>query len=700
MTPLTDKRKLLIIALLLALITAAIYLPVLGHDFINYDDPDYVTFNEVVLRGLTGEGLKWAFTTGHASNWHPVTWLSHMLDVQLFGVKPAGHHGTNVALHVANAVLLLLLLWQLTGVIWRSAFVAALFALHPLHVESVAWVAERKDVLSTFFGLLCLLAYGAYARHKSTPHPTLSPDEAERANNKSKVAYALTFTFLALGLMSKAMLVTWPFVMLLLDVWPLKRIELSTFNVQLPTLKRLILEKLPFFALVIGSCVATFLVQQSAGAVTTMENLPLEDRLANAVVSYAKYLFMTIWPADLAIFYPHPELRYPASTQWSGWAITLTLVVLAGISWLAFKRQRELPYLFTGWFWYLGILVPVIGIVQVGTQGLADRYTYVPLIGIFVVIAWGSHLLIERLKMPPFIRPLLGLVALVSCAIISYQQVLVWRDDFTLFGHALKVTTGNAPAHSTLGKAWAKKGDYAKALEHLRAAREAYPHYPNVRYDTGLTLFYMGRYEEAIEEYLAELAHKPDHLMARNNLATAYRFAGKPDEAIEHYRLVLDVQPDHPQSLRGLGSTLMELGRAEEAVTYLNRAVELNPELEGARVELARALAFAGQFDRAQSVLNVAGPEKPAIALLLGEILSKAGKTNEAAEFFQDVVRRFPKIADELLNEGKRQLAAGQLNAALTSFNTAVQLSPNLAEAHQGVGIALAQLGRVDEAVR
>ena len=532
MKSLGGQTKIIFIALVLALLTLAVYWPVVHHEFIDYDDPDYVTQNEVVKQGLTGAGAKWAFTTGHASNWHPATWLSHMLDAQMFGMRPMGHHATNLLLHVLNSILLFLLLYQMTGATWRSAFVAALFALHPLHVESVAWVAERKDVLSTFFGLLCLLAYGKYVKESR-----VEGRESRAWNSKSTVHFALALILLALGLMSKPMLVTWPFVMLLLDVWPLKRIELSTLNSQHATLKKLVLEKLPFLALVAGSCVVTFLVQRGGVLVTTMENLPLGDRLGNAVVSYAKYVLMTFWPADLAIFYPHPDLQYPASTQWPDWAIGLTLLVLLGISALALRRRQDQPYLITGWFWYLGTLVPVIGLVQVGTQALADRYTYVPLIGVFIVLAWGGNHLLPRLRVPSSTGAVLGVAAVIACAFLSHKQVRVWRDDFTLFGHALAVTTGNAPAHSTLGKVYAKQGEFEKALEHLRAAKVAYPHYPNVYYDTGLTLFYLGRYPEAIEEYLAELARKPEHLMARNNLATAYHLAGKSEAAIEQYRL-------------------------------------------------------------------------------------------------------------------------------------------------------------------
>jgi len=693
--------KILPLCFLLGVVTIATYSPATRSEFIGYDDPDYVTSNEVVKQGLTWGGVKWAFSTNHASNWHPVTWLSHMLDVRWFGLDAGRHHRTNVLIHAVNAALLLLLLWQMTGAVWRSAFVAGLFALHPLHVESVAWVAERKDVLSTSFGLLCLMAYARYTRSTanecSTPRPNSSPFVAVRPKWSW---YGLAWILLALGLMSKPMLVTWPFVMLLLDYWPLKRIEPATINLELPRLKRLTLEKVPFFALLVGSCIVTFLVQQQGGAVLATESLPVEDRLGNAIVSYVRYLFLTVWPSNLAIYYPHPELRHPASTQWPWWAIGLAALVLAGISVLAIRRRKEKPFLFTGWFLFLGTLIPVIGIVQVGTQAMADRYTYVPLIGIFILIAWGMEAICQRYKLPAAVHPMMGIALVAICTGLSRHQVLVWQDDFSVFGRALQVTEGNAPAHSSLGKAWARKGDFEKALEHLRAAKDADPHYPNVHYDTGLTLFYLGRYTEAIEEYRAELDQKPDHLMARNNLASAYRSAGKPEAAIEQYQLILQANPNYLQSLLGLGSTMAGLGRAEEAEQYLTRALEINPKLDEARVDLARILASVERYTEAERMLrNVSGLDaNPRFQVVLGNILMESGQINEAAGIFRTASQRFPQLAGEYLGEGKRQLQLGNPQAALGNFVSAGRLSPTLAEAHQHAGLILAQLGRIQAA--
>lgn len=705
MKSLTAKHQLLAAAVLLLAMTAVGYWPVLHNDFINYDDPDYVTANEVVRKGVTWEGVKWAFTSMHASNWHPLTWLSHMVDVQLFGLNPMGHHAMNLLLHGMNAVLLLLLLWRMTGAIWRSALVGALFALHPLHVESVAWVAERKDVLSTCFGLSCLIAYANFAQ--------CSRLEAASSSNTSQFAsgmtpcawrwYAAAFLLLALGLMSKPMLVTWPFVMLLLDFWPLQRIEPEFSKQQLPVYRRLLVEKLPFLALSVASSAATFLAQQGGGAVTNMENLPMADRLTNAIVSYVKYLAMTVKPSGLAIFYPHPDLTYPASTQWPAWAVTTASLMLLAVTVITIRFRRTQPYLLPGWFWYLGTMVPVIGLVQVGAQALADRYSYVPLIGIFIIFAWGLPRFL-RFRNPVLVSATSGALSaavIIGCGVLAHRQVLVWRDDFSLFGHALQVTRGNAPAHSTLGKAFARRGDFEQALAHLRAAEAAYPYYPHVHYDTGLTLFFLGRYSEAIDEYLAELAQAPNYSLARNNLAAAYRLAGKPDAAIEQYETVLRTNPDFLQSLYGLGSTLADLGRAGEAEPYLRHAMEIDPALVDARLDLADVLADSGRYVEAMGTLtNFNGwDDIPRVQAELGNILMDSGQTNQAVALFREIAGKSPALADTCLKEGQRRLARGEFTGAYRSFVTTMRLTPAQAEAYLGLGLALGQAGKMDAAL-
>ena len=565
----------------------------------------YVTHNPHVTGGLTWGNVGWAFRTGYASNWHPLTWLSHMLDAELYGLKPGGHHLTNLLLHTANAVLLFLLLRRLTRAEWRSGLVAGLFALHPLHVESVAWVAERKDVLSAFFFLLTLGAYAAYVsrvegrgeskcevrspkserrpkaegrnpkevqspRSKVQSPESREPDgeswkcgggpmadvrspgsevtqHAARSTHRGAFWYVLALVFFALGLMSKAMLVTTPFVLLLLDFWPLGRFRLPAFshgafavpqdsfqgselkiqNSKLKLFAALLLEKVPFFCLTIGASVVTFLVQEKGHAM--LMRLPLGARLANAVASYCKYLGKTFWPVDLAVFYPHPETRYPVSQQWPAWVIMAGALLLAGLSVCARLGARRRPWAVTGWFWYLGTLVPVIGIVQIGGQAMADRYTYIPLIGVFVCIAWGVGMCagghpdtdpgapaLAGFERPGFTRvsedrghlsrlkPALrgpcrealaariavggmAVLALIGCAAATRHQARYRRNNFMLFEHALSVTPDNAPAHFELGCAVGGQGDFDKAIEHFRAALRADPSYVDAYYSLGLT---------------------------------------------------------------------------------------------------------------------------------------------------------------------------------------------------------------------
>ena len=422
--PDSSARLIAIAAVLLAL-TLLIYLPVRSFDFVNYDDPDYVTNNPHVRSGITADSVAWALTSQDAGNWHPLTWLSHMLDCRLFDLNGGGHHLTNLALHALNSLLLFWLLWRLTGALWRSAWVALLFALHPLHVESVAWVAERKDVLSAAFFFLTILAYIRFVERR-TP-----------------IRYLAVLLAFCLGLMAKSMLVTLPFVLLLLDVWPLQRSPKTAW-------RPLLLEKVPLFVISLAASVLTFLAQRHAGAVTGVDSIPILARLGNACISYLTYLFETVWPAGLAAFYPLP-VKLPAVQ-----AIAAAAAVLA-LSVLAWRSVRSRPYLFVGWFWYLGILVPVIGLVQVGSQAHADRYTYLPLIGIFVVAAWSLASIVERWPRTQAIVTALAIASAAACAATTSRQLPYWQNTATLFNHALDVNSENFIALDGLGISFAHK---------------------------------------------------------------------------------------------------------------------------------------------------------------------------------------------------------------------------------------------------
>ena len=439
------------ICIFLAVSTFAVYSQVQDHEFINYDDDKYVTNNEYVKAGFTRDSVGWALTTSYNSNWHPMTWLSHMLDAQLFGPNSKGHHLTNLLFHIANVLLLFLVLLRMTGALWQSGFVAALFALHPLNVESVAWVAERKNVLSTFFWLLTMWAYIRYA---------------QKTNLKR---YSLVILFFAMGLMSKPMLVTLPFVLLLLDYWPLRRLQSDRRT----AISRLVYEKIPLLVLVAGSVVTTLTVQKMGGALGSLNAFPIQERVINALVSYWLYLQKMIWPGGLAIFYAHPENTL---SVWKGLA---TAALLALVTTAAIRLARRAPYFAVGWFWYLGTLIPVIQLVQTGSIAMADRYAYVPLIGIFIIIAWGLPELLAKWRLRSRILTIAAGIWISTLMLMTWNQVSHWKNSITIFSHAIEVTDIEYPdfllAHNNLANALLAEGRTGKAISHYKMAINLMP---------------------------------------------------------------------------------------------------------------------------------------------------------------------------------------------------------------------------------
>ena len=483
-----------LVCLLLALVTLAVYWPAVHCDFVNYDDPDYFTANPHVQTGLTSANITWAFTTGHAGNWHPLTWLSLMLDAEWCGRGPAGPHFTNLLFHTANSVLLFLLLRRLTATTWRSALVAALFALHPLHVESVAWVAERKDVLCAFFGLLSLWAYAGYAERQSVPDSRPSP-----------LNYFLALVFFALSLMSKPMLVTLPLVMLLLDYWPLKRI--ANFEI-------LLLEKIPFFALSAASCIVTFIVQQKGGAVAALVKVPMTSRVENAMVSIARYLGKTFCPVPLAIPYPLPG-------HWQVLPVLLAFALFAGLCAAAVCFRKKLPFAFTGWFWFAGTLVPVIGLVQVGNAAMADRYTYLPLIGMFIVLVWGAGEAVVKWRLSHPVVAAIALLLLLAAAWRTREQIGYWQDSGTLFTHTLAVTENNYAAENNLGTWLSANGQIAGSVECFRRSLEIEPHGSEALFNLGNASAKLGNWDEATNYYRRALEIAPAQADFLANLGVA-----------------------------------------------------------------------------------------------------------------------------------------------------------------------------------
>jgi protein O-mannosyl-transferase len=569
------------VCVVLALAVLAVFSRVLHCGFVDYDDGNYVFSNQEVQRGLTPQSVRWALTTGESSNWHPVTWLSHEMDVELYGLKPAGHHLTSLFLHTANAVLLLLILKRMTGTMWRSAFVAAMFALHPLRVESVAWVAERKDVLSALF---FMLAIGAYVRYA---------EKFKVQSSKFKVHYSLCLVFFVLGLMAKPMLVTLPFVLLLLDYWPLRRKDGP---------KRLLTEKIPFFLLAAASSVVTYLVQQKGGAVST--SFALNDRLANAVISYTRYLGKTFWPVHLAAYYPHPE-------HWPEWEVAAAAIFLALVTGLVIWQARGRPYLAVGWFWFLGMLVPAIGVVQVGLQSMADRYTYLPLVGVFIMVAWGANAALGERREGRRILALMGGLAVAACAALSSWQVRYWRDSETLFTHAIESTKGNYLMCDNLGYLLADKREYAKAEAWYQRALEMKPDYAAAHNNYGVALAKSGRLEEAIAQFRMAIANLENYGHAHLGLGNALAAQGKLDEAAKEYGICVALDPEDPQAHNMLGNVRSQQGKLEEAVAQYREASRLNPQNPETHLALGHLLAKLGRGQEAENEVLLALQQRP-----------------------------------------------------------------------------------------
>lgn len=556
-------------------VVAALYGQVVTHEFVDLDDDAYIVRNPEVRQGLSWQGARWAFTTFHEGNWHPLTWLSHMLDCEVFGLHPGGHHFVNVLLHAASSVLLLLALSAWTEAFWPSTLVAALFAVHPLRVESVAWAAERKDVLSGLFFLLVLWTYGRYVKRPGAGR------------------YLLVLLFLALGLLAKPMLVTLPFVLLLLDLWPMgRRLRL-----------RLVVEKLPLFALSGMSIAVTLLAQRRGGAIRSFEMIPVGSRVANTCVATLAYLRKTIWPVDLAVFYPHPalirEAVFPGAAVFAG-------LGLAFLTILAVSAVRRRPYLLVGWLWYVVTLLPVSGLVQVGEQAMADRYTYLPLIGIYIVLAWGAREVAVRWRR---LQPALALaasIALAAFASATWLQIGVWRDSRTLFEHALRVTRDNYLVLNNLGAWFERRDDLGKAEAALGGALRVKPDYAHAHYNLGVVLHREGKPENAAEEFERAIRIRPDFADAHYNLAIVLEGQGRLAEAAARYEEALRIRTDFVEARLNLGIVLGRLGRLSDAEAELGQVIRLRPDWFEARYNLAMVLLLRENFARAEEELREA----------------------------------------------------------------------------------------------
>jgi len=662
-----------LICFLLASATFIVYVQVRHSEFVNYDDYDYVTGNQHVQGGLNLENIKWAFSTVTAANWHPLTMLSHTLDCQLFGLNPKWHHLVNLLFHIINTLLLFLVLQNMTGALWRSAFVAGLFALHPLHVESVAWMAERKDVLSTMFWFLTMAGYLRYVRGGGAKW------------------YMVTLFLFALGLMAKPMLVTLPFVLLLLDYWPLNRLTYYPPS----AIRYPLLEKLPFFVLSAASSVITFYVQRSSGAMMRIGLLPLSIRIANAPVSYVKYILKMFWPAKLAVPYSYAGVSL---SYWVAIAAGAGLLILTIVAILSASKHRYLP---VGWFWYLGTLVPVIGLVQVGDQALADRYTYIPLTGLFIIIAWSLPELLAGRQHRNIVLGASAAGVLTALSICTYIQASHWHSSVTLFEHTLAVTTKNYVAHNNLGYALQSEGKLDEAMVHYRKSLDIYPAYEHALYNAGAVLHLKGKLDDAISYYRKVLSVKPDYTDAHYSLGAALKAQGKTDEAISHFNRTIKLRPDYTEAYNELGSISLSRGKFDEAVNYYRRAIGAKPDCAQAHYNLGNTFLSQGKFKEAAECFQQALRIKPDYAEAhcnLGAVLKQAGRFDEAIGHYKEALKVKPDSPEIHNNMGNALLAKGATDEAIEHFRRSVKLKPDFAEGYFNLGYACQQQGRLDEA--
>jgi tetratricopeptide (TPR) repeat protein len=652
------RRSSLVIGLVLGLVTFALYLPIVRDDFVYYDDQGYLLYNTHVNKGLSWPDIVWAFKSGEQANWHPLTWISHMVDCQFFGLNPAGHHFTNVLFQTVNTLLVFFLLKQMTGKIWPSAFVAAFFGWHPLHVESVAWASERKDVLSAFFWLLTMMAYVKYVKKPRVDF------------------YLLALVLFACALMSKPMAVTLPFALLLLDFWPLNRLAPAgtstsqNAGADIPVEKCrsswprgvfLVFEKLPFFALTAADCLVTYLVQNHGKAVLSISALPFSYRLANALWSYLRYVSNTFCPSGLAIIYPY-KAHLPVALVGS------SIVLLVVWSVLFLWWRKKFPYLLTGWFWFLGTLIPTIGLVQVGAQAMADRYMYIPSIGLFILIVWSANDLIHFHPSSRKSVLFIGTVALAACVAATSMQISYWRNTITLFAHAIEVTGDNPVAYYNLGAGYESDGDLASALALYEKSVELSPNYLPSQFGLGRLRLENGNYQEAESHFDSARQMAGWDAQSEFDLALALVKAGRSTEDLGRLRMLVQNDPNDPKNHFHLGFILQKATNTDEAILEFSNALQLQPDYSDARYGLADALITTG-------------------------------RTNEALAQYRAEVKLHSNDPEAHYNLGLALLDNHQFADAEKEFTVELQLSPAELRAHYRLAQALADEGKFTDAV-
>jgi Flp pilus assembly protein TadD len=570
-----NRRRTWLICAGLALAVAAAYWPIWHCGFVEFDDNDYVFNNAAIRHGLNWRAIVWAFTTFHASNWHPLTWISHMVDVQLYGLSPAGHHASSQLLHIANSILLFLLLKRLTRAVWPAAVTAALFALHPMHVESVAWVSERKDVLSTFFWMLSVWSYVRFA------------EESRLQSPKSNGFYAGSLVFFALALMCKPMVVTLPFLLLLLDYWPLERLRGWPARVWM--------EKIPFLILAAAAAIVTVVAQREGKSMLSLTHLSMAMRVENLPIGYARYVGKLFWPRNLVILYPYPP-------EWPAWEIAGTAIFLAAVTLWVCRRAHSQPFLLMGWLWFLIGLAPVNGLMQTGVQSIADRYTYVPSIGLFIMVVWSFRQFGRR-------AAVLAIAVLVTCFSLTARQVGYWKDTKTLFAHATENTTGNYITSQALGQYLALHGERAKGIEYMEKAVTFAPWFAPAQNDLGRLLFDEGRMDEALPHLEQAVALKPSAPESHYNLGNALLAKGRVAEALDQFQRQVSLNPDDAVAERHFGTVLLDNNLINDAIPILEKAVLLNPSDAAAHFQLGNAYfrrgSAAGAVSQYEKALQI-----------------------------------------------------------------------------------------------
>lgn len=674
-----QKHASILICLFLVIAAVIVYGQMLGHDFVYYDDHQYAAENSHVKAGLTVEGLKWAFSTLDFEFWHPLTWLSLMLDTQLFGIAPGGYLFSNLLLHIINALLLFIFFRRSTGAVWQSGLVAALFALHPAHVESVAWIAQRKDVLSTFFWMLTLLCYLFYV---------------ERPGIKTYLPVLLS---LVLGLMAKPMLITLPFVLLLLDYWPLKRFKCETsLKSSFPSALALFREKIPMFAFVGAAGVLTYFAQEIGGGIVSTARVPVAKRISNALVSYLEYIANLLWPFDLACYYPLPD-TFPL------WQVGGALLLLVLIFWFAIRSARRYPFVIVGWLWYLGTLVPVIGLVKIGAFSMADRYTYVTFIGIYVIAAWGVPQLLTRIPYHRTTMVSLATLVLIVCMVTTWYQVRFWQNKFTLFTRALEVTSNNWFAHNALGRDFLRREKYDQALNQFYKALHIVPNYIPTYINLGITYARQNKLTEAIG-YLSDAEQmNPAVAEVQKDLAILYEQQGDSDKAIQHFRRALKIEPENAVVHKYLGNLMIARGNLDEAIDHFVQSLKVQPG--DARVHYNLGLAFEqqGKNDEAVEQYSAAlkiNPDYANAHYNLANVRARQKNYDDAVEHYQKALAIRPDLIQALFNLAMVYAGKKEYDQSISTLVQAAELQPDNAHIYYNMASLYALQNKTAESIR